>query len=153
IDGATNTVVATVAVGQYPKVVLAYAPANLVFVHNGIDRTMTIIDGRTNAVVRTVSSPSIDSWMQLGMSKYVYAVDGKAQLVRVLDLTKLKVIASIPVSQPSYMAVNASAKLVYVTTNENSITVIDTTTNMVTGTFKAGGLIGPLGADPVNNLL
>ena len=54
IDGASNTVVATVAVGSYPHGVAVNPNTNRIYVANSVSNNVSVIDGATNTVVATV---------------------------------------------------------------------------------------------------
>ena len=54
IDGATDTVVATIAVGDGPINVAVNAATNRIYVANLGSDTLSVIDGATNAVVATI---------------------------------------------------------------------------------------------------
>jgi len=54
IDGATNTVVATVLVGANPAGVGVNPTTNRIYVANELSGTVSVIDGATNTVVATV---------------------------------------------------------------------------------------------------
>lgn len=159
VDGTTNSVVANVPAGGEPWAIWVYIPANLVYVYNQLDRTVTVINGKTNAVLRTIPIQySIDSATVLGLSKWLYAADNGNSQVHVIDLTSFKDVVDIPVvAAPTYIAANTAAKLVYVSNGfgGSPITVIDTVTNSVVGSFSVGIGINAysLSADPINNLL
>ena len=59
IDSASNTVVATVAVGSGPYGVAVNPDANLIYVANSISGNVSVIDGASNTVVATVA---VGSW-------------------------------------------------------------------------------------------
>ena len=55
IDGATHNTLATIPVGRGPSTVAINRAANRIYVGNAIERSLTIIDGATNRVVRTLA--------------------------------------------------------------------------------------------------
>ena len=55
IDGASNTVVATVAVGSGPYGVAVNPNTNRIYVTNAGSDNVSVIDGATNTVVATVA--------------------------------------------------------------------------------------------------
>ena len=57
IDGATNTVVGTVRVGDGPSAVAVNETLNRIYVGNTHERTMMIVDGSTLSVVATIALP------------------------------------------------------------------------------------------------
>jgi YVTN family beta-propeller protein len=50
IDGKTNTVTATIPVGQYPSAVSVNPSTNIIYVANHGDNTVSVIDGKTNTL-------------------------------------------------------------------------------------------------------
>jgi YVTN family beta-propeller protein len=56
IDGATDTVTATIAVGTSPYSVAVDPLTNTIYVANFGSRTVSVIDGATNTVTQTVGS-------------------------------------------------------------------------------------------------
>ena len=55
IDGADNTVVATVAIGGYPEGVAVNPTTNRIYVANrSVSNNVSVIDGASNTVVATV---------------------------------------------------------------------------------------------------
>ena len=54
IDAATNTVVATIAVGSFPVAAAANSAGTRVYVTNAVSNTVSVIDIATNTVVATV---------------------------------------------------------------------------------------------------
>jgi len=54
IDGATNTVLATVPAGDGAGAVAVNTSTNAIYVANFNDNTVTVIDGLTNTVVTTI---------------------------------------------------------------------------------------------------
>ena len=55
IDGATDTVIATVAVGDRPSSVAVNADTNRIYVATADDDAVAVIDGTTNTVAATIS--------------------------------------------------------------------------------------------------
>jgi len=156
IDGASNTVTATIITGNAPGPIAVYVPANLIFVYNTKDKTMSIIDGYTNTVNKTEAVPfGVTAMTLLGQSKYLYVSDASTELVHVVDVTTLRKIADISVPAPSAIAANAVGKLVYVTSAGAAIIVINTTTNTATGAFfpPANNNFSSISADATDNLL
>jgi len=49
IDGATDTLSATVHVGSYPQALAINTVTNKIYVANNFDHSVTVIDGATNA--------------------------------------------------------------------------------------------------------
>jgi YVTN family beta-propeller protein len=58
INGATNTVVATVTVGNEPDAIAVNSATNQIYVTNHGSGTMSVISGATNTVAATVTVDS-----------------------------------------------------------------------------------------------
>jgi YVTN family beta-propeller protein len=54
IDTASNTVVATIPVGQIPQGVAITPDGTRAYVTNGVDNTVSVIDTASNTVVATI---------------------------------------------------------------------------------------------------
>jgi len=156
IDGTSNTVTTTITVGNNPSAVIVNPTSNTIYVNNATDKTLSIIDGSTNTVSRTVPLPfGFNQAVQLGLSKYLYVTDTAANTVHVVDLTVLRPIADVPVTQPSYVTVSPAGHKVYVTEKGRGVAVIDTTSNTVVNTFtvEPNTQVSTISVDPVTNLL
>jgi YVTN family beta-propeller protein len=77
IDGASNSVVATVSVGTRPQAVAVDSATHRVYVANTHDNTVTAIDGVTNSVVATI---------KVGSEPYAIAVDSATDIVFVANM-------------------------------------------------------------------
>jgi YVTN family beta-propeller protein len=109
IDVATRIVVATVPVGRGPSGVAASVPGTRVYVLNALDNTVSVIDAGTRAVIGTV---------RVGYS------DGNAADSAVEELS----------GNAAGLAIDSQGKRVYVANAQNNtISVIDTSTNTVIG--------------------
>ena len=62
INGATNTVTATIAVGAEPDGVAVDATTNTIYVANNGDNTVSVINGATNTVTATIPVGPRPGW-------------------------------------------------------------------------------------------
>ncbi len=141
IDTATNTVVATVAVGNLPFGVAITPDAALAYVVNVFTSNVSVIDTATNTVVATVavgSSPFGVAITPDGALAYVANVDSAN--VSVIDTATNTVVATVLVGAgPRFVAITPDGAFVYVTNgNSNDVSVIDTATNAVVSTVPVG---------------
>ena len=65
IDTATNTVVATIAVGQTPIGVTITPDGTRTYVANEFSNTVSVIDTATNTVVATIPVGSLPLWVAI----------------------------------------------------------------------------------------
>lgn len=94
IDTATDTVVATVPVGQAPIGVAVHPAGTYAYVTNRGDGSLSVIDTRTNAVSATLSVGADGGVAVHPDGRSVYLTAGRG--VSVLDTATNQVIRSIP---------------------------------------------------------
>ena len=145
VDTATNTVVATVAVGDNPTGVAVSPHGSRVYVTNATDDTVSVIDTASNTVVATVAvgdNPTAVAVHPNGTRVYVSNFVGGT--VSVIDTATNTVVATVAVGvAPRGVAVSPDGSRVYVTNPDGgTVSVIDTTTNTVVATVAVGA--GPL---------
>lgn len=126
------------------------------YVANFLDKSVSVININTDQITTTITDPSDTSFEDLfavavspdGSKVYVTsnATSGK---VFVIDTAANKVVDSISVgSAPEGVAVSPNAKKVYVTNKlDNTVSVIDATTNTVTTTISGVCKFGMSGTD------
>ena len=100
INTTTNSIVATVPVGEEPRGVAVHPEGTFVYVANGTGDSVSVIDGATNTVIATV--PVVN--LPLGVAvhpagTFVYVANGGAgaNSVSVIDTSTNTVVANIPV--------------------------------------------------------
>ncbi len=148
IDTATNSVVATVPVGDGPEAVGVNPDNTRVYVANGAADTVSVIDVATNAVVATVPVGDNPQGVAVDPSGFwVYVVNNADKTVSVISAASNTVIATIPVGQGSLRAVvSADGNRLYVTNaGENNVSVIDTHTRLELTKIAVG--MSPAGLD------
>jgi YVTN family beta-propeller protein len=157
IDEASNTVTATIPVGAGPWLVAVDPAARTVYVANVDDDTVSVIDAATNIVTATIPLGGVEPWGLAvdPVTRSVYVADAAEDTVSVIDEETNTVTATIsgvtPLGNPNtfnglflqQMAVDPTTGVVYVTDPSNdAVSMIDVTTNTVTGSI-------PVGSDPV----
>jgi YVTN family beta-propeller protein/VCBS repeat-containing protein len=148
---AASTVLATVEVGSQPAGV-AYSPdGTRAYATSVGDGTVAVIDTASNTVIATIhvgNEPVSVAVNPNGGAIYVAnQADDTVSVIRTSDNT---VIKTIDVGDGPYgIAVSPDGSRVYTTNAGNSVTVIETATNTVTGTIP----IDPVGVafHPTNN--
>jgi YVTN family beta-propeller protein len=150
IDTATNTVVATVAVGDGPSGVAVSPDASRVYVTNATDDTVSVIDTATNTVVATVAVGDGPSGVAVSPDgSRVYVSNFVGGTVSVIDTATNTVLATVAVGvSPRGVAVSPGGSRVYVTIETGTVSVIDTTTNAVVATVPVGGLPAGVAVSP-----
>ncbi len=134
IDTASNSVVATITVGNNPREVVVSPDGGTAYVANAGDGTVSVIDTTTNTVTTTISVGVVPDGLAVspdGDTLYVTQNDGT---VSVIDTTDNNSVTTIAVGQNSHnLAVSPDGGTVYVTnTDDDTVSVIDLGTNSVT---------------------
>ncbi|MFB6559123.1 hypothetical protein ACFCYH_09550 [Streptomyces sp. NPDC056400] len=141
IDTVTNTVTATIPVGDGPQGVAATPNGTRVYVVNSVSDNVSVIDTATDAVTATL--PVGDFPVGVAVTPdgtRVYVLNSVAGTVSVIDTVTNTVTATLPVgSQPVSVAVTPDSTRAYVTNRlSDTVSVIDTVTNTVTATVPVG---------------
>jgi YVTN family beta-propeller protein len=154
IDGATNRIVATVAVPPGAEDIVANPMTNRIYVGSFRSQTVTVIDGLDNTVMETVSVP--DHPFSIAVNPVTNRIYSRGeQSVSVLDGVTNDVIATIPiVGGPIGLAVDFARNRVFVVDASAGIVVVDGATNAVIDAVPLpGGQLRGLEADPVGGRL
>jgi YVTN family beta-propeller protein len=145
IDGATDNV-STLTVGSRPIFLVVNPVTNKIYVNNRRDSTVSVIDGRTNTVIKTISGfhNPIGSDVDPVTNRIYVANSGNGtdQTVGVIDGNTDTLINTITVDLvPIAVAVNPVTNKIYVInqcgtsgdcTSNGTVTVIDGATNHTT---------------------
>jgi len=140
MDPATNTVIATVPVGDNP-VALAMTPdGTRVYVANEMGNTVSVIDTATNAVVATVPVGNGPTDVKVTPDgREVWVANAYGSGVSVIDTATNAVVATVPVGVgPSAIAFSPDGSRAYVTLATDSLAVVDTATRTVITTVPVG---------------
>ena len=153
IDGATNAVVATVAVGASPERVAVNPTTSRVYVSNPGSNSVSVVDGTANRFLGTVpvGLGAVDVAVNPATNR-VYVIDG-LNTVSVIDGAINTVVATVYVDSYTVgVAVNPASNLIYVAKTDG-VSVIDGTTNTVVAIVPVG--LWPLGVavNPATNLV
>ena len=141
IDTATNTVTATVTVGDGPFGVAATPDGSRVYVANFTSGTVSVIDTATNAVVATVTvEDGTQGVVVTPEGSRVYVTNRSAATVSVIDTATNLVTATVTVGgSPSGIDVSPDGSRVYLANSfSGTVSVIDTATNAVVATVAVG---------------
>ena len=156
IDGATNTVTATVSVGFYPTGVTVSPDGNKIYVTNSKDNDVSVVNTQTNAVIATIPVGLDPRGVAVNPDgNKIYVINNNYNgsdpgyhgngTVSVIDAATNKVIATLTVgSLPKGIAVTRDGSKIFVTNfKDNSVSVIDAATNSEIARVPAGN--GPYG--------
>ncbi len=146
IDTSSNTVVATVGVGDSPVAVAITPDGTRAYVANSQSSSVSVIDTSSNTVVATVrvgNSPAGVAITPDGTRAYV--ANSNASSVSVIETSSNTVVATISVpNNPNGVAITPDGTRAYVTIagssviGNGSIAVIDTSSNTVVATAIVG---------------
>jgi len=144
LDTSTNTVTATIPVGNAPSFDAVSPDGTRLYVANSGGDTVSVIDTASLSVLANV--PVGTDPQQVAVSwngQSVYVTDQGSNTVSVISAATDAVTATIPVvSSPYGLALNPSGTTAYVAGQGGPIQEIDTTSNTVTGTFPADAVEG-----------
>jgi len=141
IDLSTNTVTATIPVGQEPGAVAFLPDGSRAYVINRSSfgfGTYTVIDTASSTVLATVDVPNVMAPMFSAVApdgKTLYIPSFETQSVAVIDTATntLRAMIPIPVEGPTGTAVTPDGSRLYVCANSGSVVVFDTATNAQIG--------------------
>ncbi len=135
--GMTNVTFtcADISVGTNPQ--LPTRAGTDIYVHNGSDNTVSIIDSLTSMVVATTTVGTQPFASTLVGTK-LYVNNAASDDVSVIDTATRAVIATIPVGSSPRMSTAVGTRLYVNNQNSNNISVIDTVTDTVIDTFFVG---------------
>jgi YVTN family beta-propeller protein len=116
IDGATNQVIATIPVGDYPRALVWNSTNNKVYCANYYSDNVSVIDGATNQVIATIpvgDYPRALVWNST--NNKVYCANYYSDNVSVIDGATNQVITTIQVGdEPLAFAWNSIENRTYV---------------------------------------
>ena len=128
INGATNTVIATIPVGSGPEGI-AYDPSNgYIYVANFFSDTVSVINGATNTVIANITVGLWPWGVAYDPSNgYIYVTNFYSDTVSVINGATNTVIATIPVgTEPMGVAYDPSNGYIYVANHHsNTVSVIN----------------------------
>jgi len=114
---------------------------NMLYVANFAGDTVSVIDGKTNTVIRNIKVGSEPSSVSVNpVTNIVYVTNGRDNTVSVIDGKTNTVIRNIKVGTSPYgVSVNPVTNMVYVANRfHNTVSVIDGKTNTVISTINVG---------------
>jgi DNA-binding beta-propeller fold protein YncE len=150
IDGATDTISATITgSGNNPSGITLDSSLNRVFVANGSDRSVTVINGANDLIIGTILISGTPSFKGIGVNPdthYVYVAANGSDTVEVIDgqtaVYKRSIALSLNVG-PVGIAVNPVTNKIYVSTDTSVVEVINGETDVAAATFGSAVVTGP----------
>lgn len=144
IDTQTNTVTATVPVGNSPDGVAVIPDGTKIYVTNSGSNTVSVIDAATNVVKDTVTVGANPIGVAVSPDgTKIYVVNSNSSTVSIIDATINVVTATVPVGiGPMGVAVSPDGSRIYVLSAglcSSTVSVIDATTNNVIANVTVGG--------------
>jgi YVTN family beta-propeller protein len=141
IDTASNSVVATIAVGMQPIGVAVNATATRVYVTNRGANTVAVIDAANNSVIAAIPVSAQPTGVAVNRAgTRVYVANFGANGLTVIDATRNAVVAVVTVGDsPFGVAVNPAGTRVYVANRaDGTVSVVDAITDTVVATVGVG---------------
>jgi YVTN family beta-propeller protein len=168
VNGANNTVTATVTVQAVPEFLVINSITNKIYVTNRHSNSVSVIDGVTNTVIKTIAVGSHPTVADVNpITNKIYVVNngnGNGTTMSVIDGNTDTVTATVTVGNyPLAVAVNSVTNTIYVvnycgnqpgcnaTSAPGTVSVIDGATNTVTHTVTVEYGPGIVLVNPVTN--
>ncbi len=147
IDITTNTVVATIPVGNNPFGVAVNPAGTRVYVTNGGSNNVSVLDTAANTLIATVAVGNIPQGVAVNPAgTRVYVANGSSNTVSVIDTANNTVIATVTgLFLATGVAINPAGTLVYIA-GGGDVYAIDTTSLAVVATLNTG-------AAPINGIV
>ncbi|MEO8071918.1 MAG: carboxypeptidase regulatory-like domain-containing protein [Acidobacteriota bacterium] len=138
INGADDTVAATVAVGSFPGSIAVNPVTNKIYVVNVNDETVSIIDGTNNTVAATIfdaggpapNDPDPETVAVNSVTNKIYVSNDGS--VTVIDGATNSTTNIAPGIFSGHIAVNPITNKIYIVNQVNNVTVINGTDNSIT---------------------
>lgn len=145
IDLSSNTVIATVPVGEGPSGVAATPDGRFVYVTNnrGPEFSVSVIDVASNSVIATVPVGSMPTGVATTPDgRFAYALVSGPGTVAAIDTATSTVAATATIgsgSAPFSIAFTPDGRFAYIANlMQNTVSVLDAATNTVTATVPVG---------------
>ena len=141
IDGALNTVIATVPLGSNPASIWPNKVTNKVYISDRADNTVTVIDGATNMVAKVIPVGTHPVGLDVNpVTNKIYVANRNDNTVSVIDGRTNQVTATIPVGvRPNSTRVNPVTNMIYTTDYAGgTVSVIDGATDTKVNTVTVG---------------
>lgn len=145
IDTATDTVVGKVPVGRHPAHVVVSPDGRWVYVTNGGDNTVSVVDAVAMKAVTTIATGAFPHGIRLSPDgRQAYVANLKGGTVSVIDTASRQAVASIPVGRgPAQVGFTDDGRLAFVSlSQEDRVAVIDPKTRAVLRKVVVGN--GPI---------
>ncbi len=138
INTATDTIISTIPVGNYPEYVYYSAINNKLYVtHTTSNNIVTVINTLTDTVSSTITVGS-EPLYPLVVGTTLYVPNRVGDSVSVINTNTDTVITTIPVGDMPYYATSVGNKVYIANRNSGTVSVISTATNTVTSTITVG---------------
>jgi len=150
VNGATNSVLASVATRAYPWAVAVNSATETIYVSHYGSNIVIALFGATNRTVPIELGAQASNLAINSATNKIYALTGTTQ-VTVIDGATLRTTVVQVGNTPSGIAVNSETNKIYVSNYlSNDVTVIDGATNATT-TVPVGRNPGAVAVNPATN--
>ncbi len=141
IDGALNSVIATVTLGSSPAGIWFNKVTNKIYVSDRTDNTVTVVNGVTNTVKAVIPVGTHPVLLDVNpVTNKIYVANRNDNSVSVINGATNQVTATVPVgTHPNSTRVNSVTNQIYVTNlADGTVSVIDGRTETVSGVVTVG---------------
>jgi len=157
INGATNSLTATVNTGTNPVAIAVNPASNMVYVANNGSNDVTVINGATN-VPSTITNPNGIAPVAVALNpvtNLIYVANSGSNNLTVINGASNTLIGTVGAgSNPNAVVVNPATNLVYVANrSSNNVTVVNGANNGVVATVGTGTNPVSLAVDTATNMV
>jgi YVTN family beta-propeller protein len=141
INGASNSVITTIAVGESPYGVGVNPQTSRIYVANSFARCVSIIDGTSNSVIDTIGAGEFPNGVGINpQTNRIYVTHFYDSCVTVIDIASDSMIDAIKVGiAPLWLDVNLQTNRIYVGNwGSDNVSVIDGAGDSVIATIGVG---------------
>lgn len=129
IDTEKDLVVETIKIDGMPSAVAADPGGRLIYVSDRLNNCVWVMDAGTGTVVNKYAVGSAPSNLML-INGLLYVLNGHSNTLSVIDVKKEEEVRSIGIGLlPSKMAFDPESRMLYVVSEDSSISVVNTVNN------------------------
>ena len=147
LDGKNDNIITNITIGAYPNAIAVNSITNKIYVASPETDKLYIIDGITNRIIKEIPAGTllgdvaIDTNEFGGYSTLVFVANQGAKQISVIDDVKGKIVGNISTSISPYgIGIDPVKNKAYVTAGNNSVNVIDYSTNDIGRSFNGTSL-------------
>lgn len=140
VDTSSDTITATIPVGQWPYYTAVTPDGSQVFVPNYLSGTVSVISGTTDSVTATIPVSSGPKGVAVDKAgRYAYVASSGGYLTQISTATDAVTGTVYVGDSPQTVAISPDGSTVYVGGYVGAVTVVNTATMTVSAAFSGQG--------------